>query len=109
MKKAIAAFTLAVLVVVSVAATRGSDGPRWKYLCVRLPANTVEVEFSQGGGVKLKNTVVTPLDSLGRDGWELVSAVKDGTTYTCFFRQSADEKNSTIESCEPCGASSARP
>src|SRR5882672_4930070 len=93
MRRVIAALILAVLVVVSVAATRSYDGPKWKYLVVRLPANTVEVEFSQsGGGAKLKNTVVTPLDSLGRDGWELVSAVKDGTTYTCFFKAPQDAR-----------------
>lgn len=91
MQKALAAFCLAVLVVVSVAATRNYDGPKWKYLCVRLPANTVEIEFSQSGqGAKLKNNFITPLDSLGRDGWELVSAVKDGTTYTCFFKAPSD-------------------
>ena len=92
MRKALAALVLAVLVVVSVAATRSYDGPKWKYLCVRLPANTVEIEFTGGSGVKLKNTVITPLDSLGRDGWELVTATKDGTTYVCFFKAPVEAK-----------------
>lgn len=92
MRRVLAAVVLAVVVVVSVAATRSYDGPKWKYLCVRLPANTVEIEFTSGSGVKLKNTMVTPLDSLGRDGWELVTATKDGTTYVCFFKAPAEAK-----------------
>ena len=92
MRRVLAAVVLATLVVVSIAATRSSDGPKWKYLCVRLPANTVEIEFTSGSGAKLKNTMVTPLDSLGRDGWELVTATKDGTTYVCFFKAPMDPK-----------------
>lgn len=92
MRKAIAAAVLATLVVASVAATRTAPGPQWKYLVVRLPANTVEIEFTGAQGVKLKNTVITPLDSLGRDGWELVTTTKDGTSYVCFFKAPADPK-----------------
>ena len=92
MRRILAASVLAVLVVVSVAATRTAPGPQWKYLVVRLPANTVEIEFTGSQGVKLKNTFVTPLDSLGRDGWELVSSTKDGTAYVCFFKAPADPK-----------------
>jgi len=92
MRRALASAVLAILVVVSVAATRSPDGPKWKYLCVRLPASTVEIEFTGGSGVKLKNTMVTPLDSLGRDGWDLVTATRDGTTYVCFFKAPMDPK-----------------
>lgn len=37
---------------------------------------------------KLKETMLTPLDSLGRDGWERVTVVRkaDGSLL-CFFKQ----------------------
>lgn len=76
-----------------VAATRTGPDPRWKCLVVRLPANTVEIEFSNGGpGAMLKNNAITPLDSLGHDGWDLVTVAREGTTKVCFFKAPADVK-----------------
>ena len=95
MRNALIAGAFACLVAGSAAAAafgvpqdkKGIEGPKWKYLVVRLPANTVEIEFDSGNkGARLKSTVVTPLDSLGRDGWELVTATKDETSYVCFFK-----------------------
>lgn len=93
MRNTLWAVGLALLVAVSVAATRGPETQKWKYLTVRLPANVVEIEFDAGNkGAKLKSTVITPLDSLGRDGWELVAVTKDGTTYVCFFKAPQEPK-----------------
>jgi len=94
MKQALMALGLAVLVVVSLAASRGGgDEPKHKYLIVRLPITAVNVEFDGGGkGSRLKSAAVSPLDSLGREGWELVSTVLDGTTFVCFLRAPVDAK-----------------
>jgi hypothetical protein len=55
----------------------------------KVPANAVETEIDGNWHVshKAKQTVVTPLDYFGKDGWELVSAVRepDGS-YVCFFK-----------------------
>ena len=94
MKQALWALGLAVLVVGSMAAARGDgESPKYKYLVVRVPEVLVDIEFDGGGKAqKLKSSGITPLDSLGRDGWELVSSVKDGSTFVCFFRMPADAK-----------------
>ena len=94
MKQALISFGLAVLVVVSLAATRGTvEQPKYKYLVVRVPATAVDVEFDGGGKAsKLKSFGAPPLDSLGREGWELVSATVDGTTFVCFLKAPLDAK-----------------
>jgi hypothetical protein len=60
-----------------------------KHLVARIPASSVDIEFDAAGkGRKLKETLLTPLDSLARDGWQLVSVVRDDTgEYVCFFRK----------------------
>ena len=93
MKKGLMALGLAVLVVVSMTAFRHADEPKYKYLIARIPMTAVNVEFDGNGkGARLKPGAVSPLDTLGREGWDLVSTVPDGTTVVCFLRAPADAK-----------------
>jgi hypothetical protein len=69
---------------------RAGSGDAYQYKVARVPANSIEVEIDSRWHVshKEKQTVVTPLDYFGKEGWDLVSAVRepDGT-YVCFFRK----------------------
>jgi gas vesicle protein len=93
--KAFLATALVLAVLGSAAAllvaARPSHDPQeaqYKYLVAKMPRDVAEIEFdSLGKGKKLKTTMLTPLDSLGRDGWELVAVVRDDTgSYLCFFK-----------------------
>ena len=93
MKNGLTALGLAVLVVVSLAAFRRGEEPKYKYLIARIPTTAVNVEFDGNGkGLRLKPGAVSPLESLGKEGWDLVSTVLDGTTIICFLRAPADSK-----------------
>ena len=90
MRRVLTAALLAVLVVASVAASRFREGPSWKYRVVRLPADLVERDVAGPQGGKGTDGALPVLESLGRDGWELVAATKSGTDYLCFFKSPQD-------------------
>ena len=64
-------------------------GSQYKYIVAKLPPSNIDLTFNSSDRVSNVNKRrISPLDSLGRDGWKLVSVVvdKDGN-YICFFTQ----------------------
>ncbi len=57
------------------AATQGAA--ETQYLTVRLPAEAVDLEFNAAGKARKLRSTISILDSLGKDGWELVAVTPD--------------------------------
>ena len=81
--------TIASLIV--LAALCVAARPRavaYEHLVVQVPyAEAVQTEFQDFAKVPPKIKKRTVLDSLGEQGWELVSAVQDRALLTCFFKR----------------------
>jgi hypothetical protein len=72
----------------TVLASTPSRADAFDYLAVKVSyAETIQTEFKGRSKVDAKIKKKTDIDSLGEDGWELVSVVGDGSSFVCFFRR----------------------
>ncbi|MHC4605891.1 MAG: hypothetical protein ACYTAF_03035 [Planctomycetota bacterium] len=70
------------------AAPAAPAGPSFEHLVVKLPFPAViQQEFKDFSKVPAKIKKKTELDSLGEDGWELVSAVLVKNEVVCFLKR----------------------
>jgi len=86
--KIIAALSVLLAITTAVAFGKQEKGAGWEYLAVKVPAaETLQTEFKGRSKVDARIKKKTDIDSLGEDGWELVSVIQESDAYVCFFKK----------------------
>ncbi len=86
--KIILALSFLFALITAIAFGQDHKGDSWEYLAVKVPAvETLQTEFKGRSKVDARIKKRTDIDSLGEDGWELVSVVPESGSYVCFFKK----------------------
>jgi hypothetical protein len=88
------AFLLATILLGAAYATgqaqdKGSGPGGFRYKVVKVPGNIIDMDYNTNGNPR-KPAIrpVNPLDDLGAEGWELVTALPaEGGEFVLFFRR----------------------
>ena len=83
--------TLAAACLISLL-TAAADRPervKYEHLVIQVPLReAVQLEFHGNGKLDVKIKRLTILDSLGKEGWALITATPQGkSSINCFFRR----------------------
>jgi hypothetical protein len=97
--KTIVVLSVLLALITAIAFGQQDKGDGWEYLAVKVPAaETLQTEFKGRSKVDARIKKRTDIDSLGEDGWELVSVVPESGSYVCFSSAAGDAAHRTRES-----------